>query len=957
MAARGTRPPRSNNPRTRSQATSTRGRRGAQGASGLNRRGRISRSSLSPTTRGRGAAQQQRKSAPLHKPSDTHQKEPDEHVNLTTVSLGEKENNPGPAASAAESSSGSDEESSDDQTESSAVVSEKESRNSSNYNDSDSDSKSDSGDSEDSSTGDGESAEPVQKNSDNQNSNTEQHQLTAATTDQTPTDTNGSTISIIARLNASEPLLDHGLAVQVDSYDQNLNEDDERETDQPFGSRGTAADLAVLDYMSDCILDEVSSAELLTKSSSAMNLTGTGHLDAESVDGANVAMRRLDCLAREQALFRRNHFTRGLFLDNKHRPSDELSLERWFMSLGRINVATFALLIFRPQAVVAETVAKSMPNHERIIASLGLRAAAQAFFEHIVPLNKRNADTLSLLVDIQTQMWLLAANDEASLQEIIAGERSTSDDSIKKLLSIYPHTDYDDDCLQLFDTLGVSMYRSEVNRRLNRISGGKLNITRSQFPINDLWISLSEYCIAKVAGESPCVIRHTLSDKGPEGSDFELAADDEDISDSLRIDEPVDESFEITIFKEPESKDSAVPTTTVTDIIDSNGSSAKARNGDTSIDPSFLEERRVAVLLRDALSDNYLDDLMAKLDAEPIDVSQPRMRTRMSERTQPVQPARTGLAPDAADDGRFRLQIGESDDGWDVGSNNNDKRAEEQTTNTPSPMRTRSHGKRQRIYLGNEDHYLESSDDEHTNSKVPRMKSERGKQYRDLSDPEEAESMQQILSVIKGTPQPKGVRYSPLKLGSSTDDGFQGRRGIAAEDISELVRSHSPVRFTQSFDGFSEPDDDGANSEASEAAGTRRLVPTASAGEEDAAERLGQYQPVQRAQKEPDETDDEYDGDGKPRLRARRLSRKTKQQTQHRTRWTQEEEECFVRAMYEHGNGWTAILGEHGVNGTVDHILAKRNRENLKDKARNIKIRLMREGKPLGPFSNACGRL
>ncbi|KAJ2395283.1 hypothetical protein GGI23_004366, partial [Coemansia sp. RSA 2559] len=142
----------------------------------------------------------------------------------------------------------------------------------------------------------------------------------------------------------------------------------------------------------------------------------------------------------------------------------------------------------------------------------------------------------------------------------------------------------------------------------------------------------------------------------------------------------------------------------------------------------------------------------------------------------------------------------------------------------------------------------------------------------------------------------------------------------------------------------------------SEAEGARRVVPTTSAGEEDATERLGQYRPIHRPQ---EESDDEYHSAGASnyRLNAKRVSRKTRKQTQRRTRWTRAEEECFVRAMHEYGNGWTAILSRHGVNGTVDRVLAKRNRENLKDKARNIKIRLMREGRPLGPFSNACGHL
>ncbi|KAJ2552624.1 hypothetical protein EV175_003245 [Coemansia sp. RSA 1933] len=799
------------------------------------------------------------------------------------------------------------------------------------------------------SDGDGNSesanAESVQQSAENSNS--------AASADQTPAETNKSANSIIERLHASESLLDHSLTAHTSAYGRDLNN-----TDQPLGGQGTAADLAVLDYISDRILDEVSSADLLTKSSSVMSLAGASHLDAGSVDVANTAMQRLDCLAREHVMFRRNHFTCGLFLEDKHRPSDEESLERWYMSLSRINVATFMLFIFRPQIVVVEAVvAQNLPNHERVIASLGLKAATRAFFEHIVPSNKRNIDTLGLLVDMQTQMWLLAASDEASLQEIIASERSTSADSIEELLSIYPHSASSDNDSQSFDAQGVSMYRSEINRRLNKLSGGKLNITRSQYPLNKLWISLSQYCVAKVAEGPSCIIRHALSDKEPEGGDLDLADYDHD-DDGLRFDESADDDgldesqqtsiigdFEVTILKEPKVKDAAVPI------------APSARKAAAPLDPSFSEERRVAVLLRDALSDNYLDDLMSRIEAEPIDVSQTRTRVRMYGRPQPGHSG-AGYETNDIDDG-FRLQIGEGNEGWDAESNGDRHVKEHEIQSTPRTMRTRSQGKRRRVNSeGEEEDHIESSDEEKgAKIKVLRSGPERASAYRELSDPEDAGSMQQILSSLRETPRSKGMQYSPLNLGSSKDGEFQGRRGIAAEDISDLVRSHSPVRFTQSSDGFSGSDD--GDGDESGAEGARRLVPTSSAGEEDAAERLGQYRPVQRAKREP-EDDDEYDGEGGGGGHGsghRRVSRRASSQAKHRIRWTLAEEECFVRAMYEHSNGWTAILKKHGVNGTVDHVLAKRNRENLKDKARNIKLRLMREGKPLGPFSAACGHL
>ncbi|KAJ1961432.1 hypothetical protein GGI12_003256, partial [Dipsacomyces acuminosporus] len=68
-------------------------------------------------------------------------------------------------------------------------------------------------------------------------------------------------------------------------------------------------------------------------------------------------------------------------------------------------------------------------------------------------------------------------------------------------------------------------------------------------------------------------------------------------------------------------------------------------------------------------------------------------------------------------------------------------------------------------------------------------------------------------------------------------------------------------------------------------------------------------------------------------------------------------EECLIRAVFTYGLHWAEIERHHGADGTVDQVLRRRNRVNLKDKARNIKIRLLREGKPLGPFADASGHL
>ncbi|KAJ1931158.1 TTAGGG repeat binding factor, partial [Linderina pennispora] len=72
--------------------------------------------------------------------------------------------------------------------------------------------------------------------------------------------------------------------------------------------------------------------------------------------------------------------------------------------------------------------------------------------------------------------------------------------------------------------------------------------------------------------------------------------------------------------------------------------------------------------------------------------------------------------------------------------------------------------------------------------------------------------------------------------------------------------------------------------------------------------------------------------------------------------WTAEEEACFIQAVGEFGYKWTRILRHHGKDGIADQILRNRTTVNLKDKARDIKQKLQREGKPLGPFARASRR-
>ncbi|KAJ2508195.1 TTAGGG repeat binding factor [Coemansia sp. RSA 1939] len=560
------------------------------------------------------------------------------------------------------------------------------------------------------------------------------------------------------------------------------------------------------------------------------------------------------------------------------------------------------------------------------------------------------------------------------------------------LLAIYPRADGMDEDSQSFDAQGVAMYRSEVNQRLSKISGGKLNITRSQYLLSRLWLSLAEYCVAKVVGSAPCTIAKAVAEKELDGDDFELdiAGDaaaaaaaaarngelgeiehTKDYSEEFG-ESPMSGDFEVTIFKTPREKRPAVPTTTTKSSAaaaavepvaapEADGHEFnESDNEDIIIDLSFLEERRVAVLLRDALSDIHLDELMSKIDAELIDVSKPSTRTRMSERPQLALPVQMEKLPETIDDNEeFRLQIDESGGDRDEDPSDEEQRIGRLRSSDSTPMRTRLRAKRRRVSLGRENGGFEGSGDEQADIDSPEVGAAGENGYYGRNGSADDEMLQRILNGSKGTPKSKGVRYHPLRLESSDGNEFQGRRGISAEDISDLIQSHVPVQFTQSADELSEPEDSGDDRAAAAADGRRRrrLASASSASERDMRGRLGQYRPIRPAPARHEEADDEYFSGGHRLVNGRMPQKSRRSTAQHRIRWTPEEEECFVRAIHKYGNAWQEILRDHGPRGIVDHVLAKRNSVNLKDKARNIKIRLMREGKPLGPFYHATGHL
>ncbi|KAJ1774573.1 hypothetical protein LPJ67_006803, partial [Coemansia sp. RSA 1938] len=368
-----------------------------------------------------------------------------------------------------------------------------------------------------------------------------------------------------------------------------------------------------------------------------------------------------------------------LFLGNNERPADEPDVVQWAVALHRVNLATFVLLVFWPQVAVVESVGMNIPNRERLLASLGLDAAAHGFFAHIVPANRHGSDAIGLLIDIQTQQWLMAANDEKHLQNMVAEERQTTDAAIRELLSV--------DLNSSADVTAVESYRSELGRRLNKISGGKLAITRAQYSLHGVWKRAARFCCeCATAMPLPAILSLQFYDKDADDDvedDADQTAEQSDhesvrMRDNSDAESAISGDFEVTIFTQraPQNSVDAEPQV----IAEPEGAKSKSAepeeeelaaidaSEDTgSIDPSFSEERRLAVVLRDALDDPHLDELMEHIDAAPIDIGQeqpakqtPR-RMHVSRNHAGTPPPQPNIGNDDDDDFRLMLDEGNNE--------------------------------------------------------------------------------------------------------------------------------------------------------------------------------------------------------------------------------------------------------------------------------------------------------
>ncbi|PIA14296.1 hypothetical protein COEREDRAFT_10493 [Coemansia reversa NRRL 1564] len=722
----------------------------------------------------------------------------------------------------------------------------------------------------------------------------------------------------------------------------------EKGEEERVSAQSTLVDVAVLEHMSQRIIDAVCEMEQ--------------QLNMETAHVAKDALQRLNGLACEQVMVRRQHFTRKLFVENDQRPPDAADMVQWAVALQRANLATFALLVFHPQVVVIESVARGVPNRERLLGSLGFADAAREFFKHVVPVSRRDDAAIGLLVDMQTQQWLMAASSEAHLQAMVAEERDADTATVRELLALDQSAQEDSGPTPSFDNAGPAMYRAELSRRLDRLSGGRLADTRAQYPLQAVWRRVAQF-VAECAADLtvPTLMDSALAAlQGGESFDSEALAYEEEGSENIGSEVPVHEEeasdasasdpsavsdnsmisgdFEITVFKErrPATNSDAAPATLRESPLPDAGVGvdedlAAVPDDVAPIDPSFLEVRRVAVVMRDVLTDAYLDSLLQDISTEHIDIGKPSAQIQTPRR---MRVARRQAVSAHADDGdAFRLRFDEQDS--DTFGLKDAIPGKEVTTDADNGSgHSRSH---RRLLRGQSRRMIHDSPEP-----IHSVTEELARQFAStLREPAER------------------IRYKPQAEATRAGTGeFRGRRGIAAEDPSVLRSADAEERiaFTPSVAGSPAPEDSVSNGENDDE--------TVGFGA------LGQYKPLALKPTATDSEDREtqHHRPSRSRMRTKRkrkgasTTQKAKMQKSSAvrkatSRWTAEEEDCFVHAVFQHGLHWSLILRHHGADGVDDHVLQNRNRFHLKDKARNIKLRLLRERKPLGPFASATGHL
>ncbi|KAJ2053680.1 hypothetical protein H4S04_000527, partial [Coemansia sp. S16] len=751
-----------------------------------------------------------------------------------------------------------------------------------------------------------------------------------------------------------------------DDGDDSFLDDGNLSNGQPLAGLGSAADLAVLDYLSQRVIDEVNTT---------VQALDDGMSSAAGLP--NGAFQRLDCYAHEQALIRKNHFTREPFLTCEHRPVDEDDIVQWASSLQRINMATFLLLVLRPLVAVSKPVSSSLPNRERMISSMGLKMAAQGFFAHVVPTNLRSAETVDLLVDLLTQHILAAANDEAHLQTLVSDVREIDEAGIAKLLAIGDYgasDDADQRDTSNFVVFSVPYYRKELARRLNRISGGKLHITRTQYSLHALWKKVLPFCsqcatnwrVPSVLGDSSGR-QADASFNARDGADETDETDEQEEDDAAATDSESDAMLDFELDAEHQTTDDPTAVEEKESVTNERSTNA------APIDPSFREERRVANILRDVQADAHLEELLESIEAEHIDISDPQVQSRTPRRILPARRHVFAQVPshhvddrsynngDASDNGsEFRLEFEEEEEVEASVPGSSDERAvsghgRQATMHRPSGKRRVDSDNDSEFRLEAEEEaeasVLGSSDEQAVSgrSKQANIHRRLGKRRVDSDHSSESDLDEEELRMARDIVRTIRV---PVKRSRQASD-FRGRRGIAAEDMSGLIGDNRDrITFTPSASNSPVNNERRGNGRATHSA---------------AYESLGQYRPLKLVRSKPsqngntggggsrgnrDDYSDHSDHSEVRRGPAGQGRGRREKPIQHRVRWTEREEECLVRALTEFGPHWALILQNYGVDGSRSQVLQHRTRQHLKDKARNIKRRLMREGMPLGPLAH-----
>ncbi|KAJ2138465.1 hypothetical protein IW136_003125 [Coemansia sp. RSA 678] len=297
------------------------------------------------------------------------------------------------------------------------------------------------------------------------------------------------------------------------------------------------------------------------------------------------------------------------------------------------------------------------------------------------------------------------------------------------------------------------------------------------------------------------------------------------------------------------------------------------------------------------MDDPHLDELMEHIDAAPIDIGQEQPASRTLRRMHVTRNHAVTPPPQSnignGDDDSFRLMLDESDNEYEEPVSLHIKRREP-ANNT-----------------ANNDDYS--------------------------AEPEPASGFSKdMLQETKTTAKRTRICYQQQASERSSPGEFRGRRGIAAEDLAELRRGGDQVRISFTPSEHSSP------------------LPDIGA----AFETQGQYTPL-RMEPRADVPSSSHQQTERitQNVQAAKTRRVPVRQRRKHQRWSTEEEECFIKAVFKHGLRWSLIEDCHGTNGTIDQVLRGRNRVNLKDKARTIKLRLLRANKSLGPFIHASGHL